>query len=79
MANFTSRLPKRGTVFRVISIGFLALVAVVLVMGIYVYRTSVGHFQLRKLSLPTRIYADYVPLQAGLTIDTVHRTGYVLR
>ena len=82
MPNFTPRLPKRRTVFRVISIAFLILVVGLAVMAIYVYRTSVGHFQLRKLSLPTRIYADYVPLQDGLDMDSeelnekLERLGY---
>ncbi|HUP44430.1 MAG TPA: PBP1A family penicillin-binding protein [Thermoanaerobaculia bacterium] len=82
MANFRARLPKRGTVFRIFSIGFLVIVLVLTLLAIYVYRASVGHFQLRKLSLPTRIYADYVPLQAGLTmdgeelIDKLDRLGY---
>ena len=68
MANFTPRLPRRRTVFRIISISVLVLILLVAGMLLYVYRMSVGHFQLRRLSLPTRIYADYVPLQEGLPI-----------
>jgi penicillin-binding protein 1B len=82
MATFRERLPRRRTVFRVLSIAFLIFIVVVAALAIYVYRTSVGHFQLRKLSLPTRIYADYVPLQAGLTMgseeldEKLERLGY---
>ena len=82
MANFTPRLPKRRTVFRVFSIAFLVLLVVFAAMAIYVYRTSVGQFQLRKLSLPTRVYADYVPLQPGVAVsnddllEKLDRLGY---
>ncbi|HEU4522463.1 MAG TPA: transglycosylase domain-containing protein, partial [Thermoanaerobaculia bacterium] len=82
MANFRSRLPRRRTVFRVIGIAAVVLIVGVVLMSLYVYRTSVGHFQMRKLSLPTRVYADYVPLQPGLTmdgdelLDKLDRLGY---
>ena len=82
MRNFTPRLPKRRTVFRVISISVLILLAAFLGMAVYVYRISVGHFQLRRLSLPTRIYADYVPLQTGMPLgadellEKLDRLGY---
>src|SRR5688572_7726715 len=82
MPNFTPRMPKRRTVFRIISISVLVLFVLFAGMLLYVYRTSVGHFQLRRLSLPTRIYADYLPLQQGLPIsaDDLHekldRLGY---
>ena len=35
-------------------------------LALYVYKESVGRFQLRRLSLPTRIYADYTPLRPGV-------------
>src|SRR5687768_458242 len=82
MSDFRSRLPRRRTVFRVISISVLVIFVVVTAMLLYVYKTSVGHFQLRRLSLPTRIYADYVPLQAGAAVGTdellekLDRLGY---
>ncbi|HUP50632.1 MAG TPA: PBP1A family penicillin-binding protein [Thermoanaerobaculia bacterium] len=82
MPNFTPRLPQRRTVFRVLSISVAVLVASLAIMAIYVYRASVGHFQLRRLSLPTRIYADYVPLQPGVPfsadelLEKLDRLGY---
>ncbi len=82
MANFTPRMPRRRTVFRIISISVLVLIVLFAGMLLYVYRTSVGHFQLRRLSLPTRIYADYVPLQQGLPVtaddllEKLDRLGY---
>lgn len=82
MPNFTPRLPRRRTVFRVIGISAAVFLVVFVALSLYVYRTSVGHFQLRKLSLPTRVYADYVPLQPGLNLDSdellekLDRLGY---
>jgi penicillin-binding protein 1B len=82
MANLTPRLPRRRTVFRVISITLTVFILAVLVLFAYVYKESVGRFQLRKLSLPTRLFADFTPLKAGapLTSDDVleklDRLGY---
>src|SRR5690348_16116617 len=74
--------PKRRTVFRVISwtVGIGALL--LLILGIWIYRESVGRFQVRKLRLPTRIYADYTPLVAGNALqaddllEKLDRLGY---
>lgn len=69
MRDFTPRLPSRRTVFRTIGILFGVFVLVVLGVGIYVYKMSVGKFELRRLSLPTRIFADAVPLHAGVAMS----------
>jgi penicillin-binding protein 1B len=59
----------------VILVGFALL-------AIYVYKESVGKFEVRRLSLPTRVYADYTPLQAGTVIQSddivekLDRLGY---
>ena len=63
MPNFAPRLPRRGTVFRIISITVVTLLVVFVVLTAYVYKQSVGKFELRRLSLPTRIFADYAPLK----------------
>ena len=82
MANLTPRLPRRRTVFRVISITLTVFIVAVLLLFAYVYKESVGKFQLRKLSLPTRVFADFTPLRAGapLTSDDLleklDRLGY---
>lgn len=76
------RIPQRRTVFRTLSWGSVAIAVVVLVVGVWIYRSAVGRFQLRKLRLPTRIYADYTPLRAGdaLAMDDLleklDRLGY---
>jgi penicillin-binding protein 1B len=76
------RLPTRRTVFKAISITFGVFVALILILGIWVYRQSVGRFEVRKLRLPTRIYADYTPLVAGDAmrkddlLEKLDRLGY---
>ena len=65
MANFTARLPRRRTVFRVLSILVTVFLVAVGLLFAYVYKQSVGKFQLRKLSLPTRVFADYTPIRPG--------------
>jgi penicillin-binding protein 1B len=76
------RLPKRRTVFRVISWSVGAFFLILLVLGIWIYRESVGRFQVRKLRLPTRIYADYTPLMPGTPLqaddllEKLDRLGY---
>ncbi|HEX8169887.1 MAG TPA: PBP1A family penicillin-binding protein [Thermoanaerobaculia bacterium] len=76
------RMPARRTVFRVISWTVGALLLVLLVLGIWIYRSAVGRFQVRKLRLPTRIYADYTPLAPGTglagddLLEKLDRLGY---
>jgi penicillin-binding protein 1B len=76
------RLPPRRTIFRIISWTVGALLAITVILGIWVYRESVGRFQVRRLRLPTRIYADYTPLTAGAVLqrddllEKLDRLGY---
>jgi penicillin-binding protein 1B len=82
MANLAPRFPRRRTVFRVISITLTFFILVVALLFAYVYKESVGKFQLRKLSLPTRLFADFTPLKAGLPLsaddllEKLDRLGY---
>ncbi|HUR79372.1 MAG TPA: PBP1A family penicillin-binding protein [Thermoanaerobaculia bacterium] len=76
------RRPTRRTVFRVLRWGFLAFLALLVILGVWIYRESVGRFQVRRLRLPTRIYADAVPLQPGMALqlddllEKLDRLGY---
>jgi penicillin-binding protein 1B len=76
------RLPTRRTVFRVIGISIVVVLVAVAALALYVYKQSIGRFELRRLSLPTRVYADYTPLQAGLPLgsddilEKLDRLGY---
>src|SRR5437588_2866323 len=82
MPNFAPRLPRRGTVFRIISITVVTLLIVFVALTAYVYKQSVGKFELRRLSLPTRIFADYPPLKTGDALqpddilEKLDRLGY---
>ncbi len=40
-----------------------------LILGFWIYRSAVGRFQVRRLRLPTRIYADYTPLRPGVALQ----------
>ena len=76
------RRPTRRTVFRVLRWTFGIGFVLVLLLGIWIYRESVGRFQVRRLRLPTRIYADAMPLQAGAPLqlddllEKLDRLGY---
>jgi penicillin-binding protein 1B len=80
--HFTFRVPKRRTVFRTISILVLVFLVAFVALGAWVYKESVGKFEVRRLSLPTRIFADYMPLRAGMPLqpddllDKLGRLGY---
>jgi penicillin-binding protein 1B len=76
------RLPPRRTIFRAISWTVGGFFLLFLILGIWVYRSSVGRFEIRKLRLPTRIYADITPLQPGRPLqaddllEKLDRLGY---
>ncbi len=82
MANFTPRLPRRRTVFQAISIFVIVVCVAVTGLALYVYKQSVGKFEIRRLSLPTRIFADYTPLKPGEALgaddvgEKLDRLGY---
>src|SRR6058998_2886405 len=82
MANFTPRLPARRTVFKVITYSVGTLFVLFIALTLWVYRTSVKTFEVRRLSLPTRIYADYTPLKPGQLlapddlVEKLERLGY---
>src|SRR5687768_9161991 len=82
MPNFTPRMPRRRTVFKVISITVGVLIALFLILALWVYRQSVKTFEVRRLSLPTRLYTDYTPLKPGIVLsaddllEKFERLGY---
>jgi penicillin-binding protein 1B len=82
MPTFAERLPSRRTVFKVISISVGVLLFLFLALGLYVYKQSIGKFEIRRLSLPTRIFTDFTPLRAGVVlgpddlVEKLSRLGY---
>jgi len=81
-SHFKLRIPKRRTVFQTLSIVVVSLLIGLTVLGFWVYRQSVGRFEVRRLSLPTRIFADYMPLrpdtplQSDDLLEKLSRLGY---
>ena len=81
-ADFRARLPRRRIVFQVISISIVVVLVATALLGLYVYKQSVGRFEIRRLSLPTRIFTDYTPLRAGVVLasddlaEKLNRLGY---
>jgi penicillin-binding protein 1B len=75
-------MPARRTVFQIISITVVVILVGVALLSLYVYKASIGKFEIRRLSLPTRVYADYTPLQPGTIIgpddlmEKLDRLGY---
>jgi len=72
----------RGQIFRALSIATIVFVVLFAAIAAYVYKKSVGRFEVRRLSLPTRIYADYTPLRPDVPLsqddllETLDRLGY---
>src|ERR1019366_10700560 len=82
MPTFAAHLPRRRTVFQVISITVAVILVLILGLTLYVYKQSVGKFEIRRLSLPTRIFTDFTPLRGGVIlgpddlVEKLNRLGY---
>ncbi len=82
MPDFKPRLPKRRTVFQALSIIVVAILVGFALLSLFVYKESVGKFEIRRVSLPTRIYVDYTPLRPGVApgpddvLEKLDRLGY---
>ncbi len=79
---FRARLPRRGLVFQVISISVAVILVTTALLALYVYKQSVGKFEIRRLSLPTRIFTDFTPLHGSVVlgpddlVEKLDRLGY---
>ncbi len=82
MAIVKKPLLRRRTVFQAISISVAVVLVAISALGIYVYRQSVGKFEIRRLSLPTRIFTDFTILRTGVVlspddlVEKLSRLGY---
>src|SRR5437763_8178449 len=82
MSRTAPRLPRRHRILKtfltVVGVG----IALFLILAVWVYRQSVSKFEVRRLSLPTRVYADYTPLKPGVLLEPddlgekLERLGY---
>jgi penicillin-binding protein 1B len=69
-------------VFRVLTIGSVALLLLAVGLGIWLYTESIRTFEVRRVSLPTRVFTDATPLQVGAALgadalgEKLERLGY---
>ncbi|MBW3671858.1 MAG: PBP1A family penicillin-binding protein, partial [Acidobacteria bacterium] len=76
------RLPSRRTVFRTISWSVIIIGILVVVAAVFVYFDAVKRFEVRRVSLPTRVYSDQQPLRPAVAIGSAElesklgRLGY---
>ncbi|HVT04670.1 MAG TPA: PBP1A family penicillin-binding protein, partial [Thermoanaerobaculia bacterium] len=81
MVDFAPRLTRRRVV-QTVAVTSIVLAAVVIALVGYVYFQSIKTFEIRRVSLPTRIFTDMLPLAGGAPIssDLLHekldRLGY---
>ncbi len=72
----------RRKIFKVLGIAVVVFLVAFAALALYVYKQSISRFEVRRLSLPTRVYADYTPLQAGAPLgpddllEKLDRLGY---
>jgi len=72
----------RRKIFKILGIAVVVFLVAVAALALYVYKQSIGKFEVRRLSLPTRIYADFTPLRPGVPlaaddlIEKLDRLGY---
>ncbi len=65
-----------------ISISVAVVFVATALLALYVYKQSVGKFEIRRLSLPTRIFTDFTPLHGGVVLgpddlaEKLNRLGY---
>src|SRR5436305_8466289 len=75
-------MPSRRVIFQTISIVVVAILVAIAILALYVYKQSVGKFEIRRLSLPTRIFTDFTPLRGGVVLgpddlaEKLNRLGY---
>jgi penicillin-binding protein 1B len=65
MSDSRLKLPSRQIVFRTISWSIIIIGLLVVVGGIFAYLDAVKRFEVRRVSLPTRIFTDVAPIRPG--------------
>ncbi len=76
------RTSRRGKIFRALAITIIIIAVLVVAGGVWTYYQAVGRFEVRRVSLPTRIFADSVPLNPGVELpqdrftSKLERLGY---
>src|SRR5262249_5896041 len=82
MSGTTPRLRRRRPILKIVIIALAVFLVLFIALAFWVYRQAVSTFEVRRLSLPTRIYADYTPLNPGALLppddlaEKLERLGY---
>lgn len=82
LRQYSGKLPPRGTLFRIFTISAIVLLTATVAVAAYVYYQAVKTFEIRRVSLPTRIFADAFPLTQGSSlqpedlVERLSRLGY---
>ncbi|HEV2718562.1 MAG TPA: hypothetical protein VG323_00975, partial [Thermoanaerobaculia bacterium] len=72
----------RRKILKVLGLAVVIFLVAFAALALYVYKQSISRFEVRRLSLPTRVYADYTPLQPGAPLghddllEKLDRLGY---
>lgn len=75
-------MSRRGKIVRGISIALIAAAVILIAVAGYVYYQAIQTFEIRRVSLPTRVFTDVVPLRAGQAVSSdsvtekLERLGY---
>ncbi|HUF18284.1 MAG TPA: PBP1A family penicillin-binding protein, partial [Thermoanaerobaculia bacterium] len=81
-ANPTPRLSRRGKIVRGISVAVIVVGLLTILIAGYVYYQAIKTFEVRRVSLPTRVFTDAVPLRTGAemtanrVLEKLQRLGY---
>ena len=76
------RPSRRGMVYRAITIAVIVGLISVALLAAYVYYSAIRTFEIRRVSLPTRIYTDAYTLASGVevtrdqVVERMERLGY---
>ncbi|HUP64311.1 MAG TPA: PBP1A family penicillin-binding protein [Thermoanaerobaculia bacterium] len=76
------RRPSRKTTFRILAWGSLSILVLFVALGLWVYIEAVRTFEVRRVSLPTRVFTDKVTLVSGAPVgaeelgEKLRRLGY---
>src|SRR5437660_2507853 len=68
MPGTAPRLPRRHGILKTLAAIVGVFLVLFIVLALWVYKQSVSTFEVRRLSLPTRVFADYTPLNVGISI-----------
>ncbi|HUO85669.1 MAG TPA: transglycosylase domain-containing protein, partial [Thermoanaerobaculia bacterium] len=79
MTEFPNQPSPRKQILKYFALALLAFLVMLLLAGVFVYFQAVRRFEVRRVSLPTRIYADLFPLRPGVYVSAPALMGKLRR